>query len=112
MGVIAYSPMANGLLTGKFNPSSTFSGFRADHPLFTGEAFKRNLARVDRLREVARQVGCTVGQLALRWVIQQPGVTAAIAGAKVVSQIQENVAAADFIIPEAKMDEIDAILAE
>ncbi len=112
MGVIAYSPMANGLLTGKFDQSSTFTGFRAGHPLFTGEAFKHNLATVDRLRAVAGRLGCTVGQLALRWVIQQPGVTAAIAGAKRVSQVQENVAAADLVVPPAEMDEIDAILAE
>ena len=112
IGVIAYGPMAHGLLTGKFTESSTFTGFRASDSMFTGEAFERNLAAVDRLRAVADRLGCTVGQLALRWVIQQPGVTAAIAGAKYVSQVRENAAAGQIVIPQAEMDEIDAILAQ
>lgn len=110
IGVIAWGPMAHGLLTGKFDASSTFSGFRADHALFRGEGFKRSLATVDRLRGVADRLGCTLAQLALRWVIQQPGVTAAIAGAKKASQVKENADAGDVVIPPAEMDEIETIL--
>lgn len=111
IGVIVYGPLARGLLTGKFDASSRFSDLRAKDPHFAGESFRRHLDLIERLREIANELGCTVGQLALRWVIQQPGVTAAIAGAKRASQVRENAGAGDLVLPPPVMDRIEALLA-
>lgn len=112
IGVIAYAPLARGLLTGKFTEASRHRDLRAKDPRFTGGAFGQNLAIVHRLKAVARRLNCTMAQLALRWVIQQDGVTSAIAGAKRPSQVVENAGAADVRIPPAILDEINTILAE
>ena len=112
IGVITYGSLARGLLTGKYNASSIFKDIRADDPRFSGEAFPRHLATVEKLRALAARLQHTVGQLALRWAIQQTGVTSALAGAKRPSQMRENSGAGEFPIPPAEMAEIDTILAE
>jgi aryl-alcohol dehydrogenase-like predicted oxidoreductase len=111
IGVVTYGSLGRGLLTGKFNISSTFKDLRADDPRFRGEAFLQNLAFVEGLRAVAGRVGCTLAQLALRWVIQQDGVSSAIAGVKRPSQTRENAGAGEITIPAAEMEEIDRLLA-
>ncbi len=112
IGVVTYGSLARGLLTGKFNASSTFTDLRATDSRFMGDEFLRNLRLIERLRAVAQRLNRTVGQLALRWVIQQPGVTSAIAGVKRASQVVENAGAGEFTISAEEMDEIDTILAE
>jgi len=93
IGVVVYSPMAKGLLTGKYTPDATFpaADVRADDPLFQGTRFQRNLDVVERLRGVAQAHGVTVAQVALNWTLQHPAVTVAIAGAKRPGQVEENV---------------------
>jgi len=93
IGVVVYSPMAKGLLTGKYTPDATFPAgdVRADDPLFQGERFRRNLELVERLRGTAQAHGVTVAQVALNWTLQHPAVTVAIAGAKRPAQVEENV---------------------
>jgi len=93
IGVVVYSPMAKGLLTGKYAPDATFPAgdVRADDPLFQGTRFHRNLELVERLRGVAQAHGVTVAQVALNWTLQHPAVTVAIAGAKRPAQVEENV---------------------
>jgi len=112
LGVLAYGPLARGLLSGKFGPTSRFTDLRARDARFSGPAFARNLALVDKLKAIAGRLECTAAQLALRWVIQQEGVTAALAGFKRTSQAVENAYAGDITIPSAVMDEINTILAE
>jgi aryl-alcohol dehydrogenase-like predicted oxidoreductase len=79
------------LLTGKFTRDHVFppDDWRRRSPLFTGEAWERNLTEVDRLRVVAARFGCSVAQLAVAWAISRPGVTAALCGAKRPGQIRE-----------------------
>jgi aryl-alcohol dehydrogenase-like predicted oxidoreductase len=91
VGMVAYEPLALGLLTGKFTRDHVFppDDWRRRSPLFTGEAWERNLAEVERLREVAARFGCSVAQLAVAWAISRPGVTAALCGAKRPGQIRE-----------------------
>jgi aryl-alcohol dehydrogenase-like predicted oxidoreductase len=91
VGVVAYEPLAMGLLTGKFTHDHVFQpcDWRRQSPLFTGEAWTRNLAEVDRLRTVAAHFGCSVAQLAVAWTISRPGVAAAVCGAKRPEQIRE-----------------------
>lgn len=112
LAAIVYAPLARGLLTGKFHTASRFADLRAKDSRFTGAAFTQHLATVERLKPIAARLGCTVAQLAVRWTIQQPGVTAAIVGFKRPSQVNENARAGDLRIPPAEMDEINAILTE
>ncbi len=97
IGLIVFSPLAQGLLTGKY---------RKDEPAPEGSRAERhqgmlradNLERVERLRAVADQAGIPMAQLALAWVLHQPGITAALIGASQPSQVQENAAAAEVAL--------------
>jgi len=91
VSIVAYEPLAMGLLTGKFSRNHVFAegDWRRQSPLFMGEAWAKNLDEVDRLRLVAKAFGCSVAQLAVAWTIAQPGVTAALCGAKQPEQIRD-----------------------
>ncbi len=89
IALIAYGPLAKGLLTGKFDESSTFEDVRATDPDFTAARYRSNLATVAKLKEIATRYDKTVAQLALGWVVTYPGVTSAIVGAKRPSQVIE-----------------------
>ena len=91
VSVVAYEPLALGLLTGKFTRDHVFAerDWRRQSPLFTGDAWTRNLAEVERLRGFAAARGCSVAQLAVAWTISRPGVAAALCGAKRPEQIRE-----------------------
>ena len=110
IGVIAYSPLAKGLLTGKFSADSSIAGVHATDPEFRGDRYQRNLRFVDELRAIAANNDRSPAQLALRWVIQQPGVTGAIMGVKRPSQVLENLAAAKSAISESDMCAINLLL--
>ncbi len=91
IAVLAYSPMAQGLLAGKFGPDHRFpkGDHRRGNRLFQPGLFERCLAALDPLRPVADRYGATLGQLALAWVIHQPN-TCAIAGARDAGQSVQN----------------------
>jgi aryl-alcohol dehydrogenase-like predicted oxidoreductase len=110
IGVLTYGSLASGLLTGKFDVSTRLSDVRGRDARFIGEAFRRNLGCVDRLNAIAARRGRTVGQIALRWVLQQEGVTCAVVGAKRGSQVRENAGASEFSLSEADLREIDLLL--
>jgi len=110
IGVIVYSPLVKGLLTGKFNARSEFSDVRANDPAYSADHFRRNLQVVESLKTIATGYGKTVGQLAINWVITHPGVTAAIVGAKRVSQVLENVGGVGWSITEEDRRRIGRIL--
>jgi aryl-alcohol dehydrogenase-like predicted oxidoreductase len=112
IGVVAYSPLGMGLLTGKFAPESTFTGWRAIFEYFKGERYQANLRVVERLRALAEKRGVTVGQFALAWVMGQPGVTSAIVGAKRPDQVDENAGAAGVLLDEEELSSADAIARE
>ena len=108
--LLAYSPMAQGLLTGKFGPGHRFA--KGDHrkrnKLFRQEHAERVQRALEELRPIAESRGITLGQLALAWVIAHPG-TCAIAGARNAEQVLENAKAAEVRLtaPDlARMDEI------
>ncbi|MCA9430258.1 MAG: aldo/keto reductase [Candidatus Omnitrophica bacterium] len=112
IGVLAYSPLASGLLTGKFTEVWEFEegDHRKDHPDFTGEAFKKNLAIVEVLKEYAEKRECTIAQLAIAWTLANPAVTSAICGAKKDMQVDELVEAIDFPLKPKEIEEINAIV--
>jgi aryl-alcohol dehydrogenase-like predicted oxidoreductase len=93
--VIAYSPLAQGLLGGKYGPDNRPGGVRAINPLFGTENLRRIEPLLQMLRDVATEVDAKPAQVALAWLISLPGVVA-IPGASSVEQLEFNVAAADI----------------
>jgi aryl-alcohol dehydrogenase-like predicted oxidoreductase len=93
--VIAYSPLAQGLLGGKYGLDNRPGGFRAVRPFFGTENLRRVEPLLQTLRDVATEVNAKPAQVALAWLISLPGVVA-IPGASSVEQLEFNVAAAEI----------------
>ncbi|MDP9428818.1 MAG: aldo/keto reductase [Actinomycetota bacterium] len=96
IGIVPFSPLGRGFLTGAVRSPEDFGedDWRRGHPRFTGEAFAANLRLVDAVRSMARELGCTPGQLALAWVLAQGEDVVPIPGTKRRSYLEENVGAA------------------
>ena len=108
--IIAYSPLAQGLLSGRYGPENAPGGFRRFNGLFTVENMKRAEPVIETLREVAQAHRVTPAQAALAWAVRLPNVVA-IPGAKSVWQLEENAEAADIVLsPDdaAALDEASA----
>ncbi len=101
--VIAYSPLEQGLLGGKYGVDNRPGGVRAVNSLFGTENLRRVEPLLQLLRDVATQVGAKPAQVALAWLISYPGVVA-IPGASSVEQLEFNVAAADIELPTESRD--------
>ena len=107
IGVIVYSPMESGLLTGKFDISRVAEDdWRKNDSRFQEPNLSRNLQFVEALRPIAERRGKTVGHLAVAWTLRNPVVTAAIVGARNAQQVDEIAAGADWMLSP---DEIAAI---
>lgn len=116
IGVVVYSPMQAGLLTGKFSKERVAAlapdDWRRRNEHFQEPQLSVNLDFVERLRPIAEHSGHTLAQLAVAWVLRRPEVTSAIVGARRPDQIEETVAASDWSLSEEEIAEIDALLAE
>jgi aryl-alcohol dehydrogenase-like predicted oxidoreductase len=116
IGVVAYSPMQAGLLTGKYSRERIASlpddDWRKRSSHFSEPAISATLALIERLRPIAERNGRTLAQLAVAWVLRRPEVTAAIVGARRPSQIEETVPAGDWVLSKGDSAAIDALLAE
>lgn len=112
IGTLVYGPLCRGLLSGKYRGDETFGpdDVRAMDPKFKGERFRSYVACVDRLKEVAKRHHKTVGQLAVRWCLDQPGVTVALCGARRPAQIEENAGGAGWSLSAADQEEIGRIV--
>jgi aryl-alcohol dehydrogenase-like predicted oxidoreductase len=106
--VIAYSPLGQGLLSGRHEAGARVVGMRRMTPHFRGDGFERSRPLIEALREVATAHGATPAQVALSWLVSHPNVVA-IPGARTIEQLEENVAAADL---ELSADEISRLTAE
>jgi aryl-alcohol dehydrogenase-like predicted oxidoreductase len=99
-GVIVYSPMASGLLSGSFDrdrlASLASDDMRLRRPEFTEPALSQNLALIERLRALAERLGATVAELAIAWTLAQEGVTGAIVGARRPSQLDQWIGAGNI----------------
>jgi aryl-alcohol dehydrogenase-like predicted oxidoreductase len=93
--VIAYSPLAQGLLSGRYDETNAPSGVRLNNALFLADNLRRAVPLLTALREVAAHHGATPAQVALAWVIRRRNVVA-IPGASSVAQLEQNAAAADL----------------
>jgi aryl-alcohol dehydrogenase-like predicted oxidoreductase len=114
IGVLAYSPLASGLLAGRIDEDTTFEDddWRGQASAFTGEGLRRNLAVVRRLEALAGELGITLGQLAIAWVLAQPGVHVAIVGARSAANIEASARAADVELDPAALARIEEIAAD
>jgi aryl-alcohol dehydrogenase-like predicted oxidoreductase len=95
--IIAYSPLQRGLLTGKIKPDHTFGegDTREGNRFYTTENITRINSMLDSLRALAAEKNATLAQLVLRWTVDQPGITIALAGARNAQQAVQNAKAAD-----------------
>jgi aryl-alcohol dehydrogenase-like predicted oxidoreductase len=116
IGIVAYSPMQRGLLTGKFSKKYLATLAPDDHRLKSGDyqepEFSATLALVDKLRPIAERNKRTLAQLAIAWVLRRPEVTSAIVGARKPSQIEETAPAADWVLSKTDIAEIEKLIAE
>lgn len=113
IGVVSYSPLGYGLLTGAITAETTFPpGDWRGEPQGEGPFadLAGSLAVVDRLRPVAERMGSSLAQLALAWNVHQPGVTAAIAGSRDPDHVRTNADAGDLTLDAETLAELDAIL--
>ncbi len=108
--LLAYSPMAQGLLTGKFGPDHQFAkgDHRSGNILFQGENFKRVQTALEKLGPIAKSNHITLGQLALHWIISQPGICA-IAGSRNARQAIQNAQAANVHLSDEDIAAVNKI---
>lgn len=115
IGVLSYSPLQNGLLTGKVTSDWVAalpkSDWRKRNSEFNSPRLEANLDLVTALQNEAEQLTATVGQLAIAWVLQNPAVSAAIVGARKPEQIRETAQAADTTFPGDLMHRVSELIA-
>jgi aryl-alcohol dehydrogenase-like predicted oxidoreductase len=116
IGVIVYSPMASGLLTGAMTRERAAElpkdDWRSGHPDFTEPGLSYNLALVDRLRLVAKRHERSVGEVAIAWTLHHPAVTGAIVGARNAKQAEGVMRAGSMRLSNEAMNEIEPFFAE
>ncbi|MBI2826391.1 MAG: aldo/keto reductase [Planctomycetia bacterium] len=113
VSLVVYWPLMKGLLAGKLARNHVFdpADGRAKYPMFQGEEWQKNQDLVDALRAVAAECGRTVAQVAINWTIHQPGITAALCGAKRPAQARENAGGAGWRLSNEQLAEVDRALA-
>jgi aryl-alcohol dehydrogenase-like predicted oxidoreductase len=111
MGVVVYSPLQQGVLTDNFKTLALDEGdFRGNNPNFREPVFSLNVKLVEELTPIARKYGGSVAQLAIAWVLRRPEVTSALNGARVTSEIEDSVRAADIELSSEDIAEIEKLL--
>ncbi len=113
-GVVSYSPLAAGMLTGAFDRAGAravgdWRRSEAEGP-FADANLDRSLAVVDALRPIAQRLEITLAQLALAWNVAQPAVTSAIAGSRDAEHARANAAAGEIELDPGTLAEIDSLL--
>jgi voltage-dependent potassium channel beta subunit len=118
LGTTIWSPLAGGLLTGKYNDGipkgsrATLPAFDWLRPMFENEEAKDRIGKVKKLAPIASELGCSMAQLALAWAAKNPNVSTVITGASRVAQVEENMKALDVLeaLADDVMERIDGIL--
>jgi aryl-alcohol dehydrogenase-like predicted oxidoreductase len=109
VGIVPYSPLGRGELTGALGEITAEADFRSSAPRFQRENRERNLALVDRLGQMAAEVGCTAAQLALAWLLDQGEDVVPIPGTRRVRYLDENAAAVDIALSKEQLRELDEL---
>lgn len=114
IGIIPYSTLAQGILTGKFNADTTFASDdgRSRAPLFQGKYYLGALEVVEKLKPYAEKYDRTLAQVAINWLIHKPGISAPIVGGRNEKQVLENLKASGWKMEQADFDAIDAFSRE
>jgi len=114
IGVLVYSPLQRGLLTGKVTMETQYppSDHRGANGFFKPENRRRVLGFLDKIKPIAQAHHATLAQLVIAWTIRRPGITAALVGARNPQQAEENAGAAGVNLTEAEINRINALLDE
>ncbi len=112
MGIICYSPLASGVLTGKYDENTRFEDWRGQKIIghFSGDVFISHIKKVKEVSKIAQKLGKTTAQLAVNWLLHQRGVTTAIVGVKNPEQVEQNLGAIGWNIPVDELKQISEIL--
>jgi len=112
IGLVAYSPLGRGFLTGRFQKPEDLTGndFRRNHPRFQGENFAKNRELVERVNAIAKAKGITPGQIALAWVLAKGNDVVPIPGTTKRNHLEENVATLEVKLSSAEIASLEAIM--
>ena len=110
MGFTVFSPLAQGLLTGKYNDGVPEGSRGATSTIMNRYLIEDNLAKVRKLSEIASSLDITTGQLALAWILRRPEISAALVGATKPEHVTENVGASDVTLSKDTIEQIEGIL--
>ena len=112
IAVLAYSPLANGLLTGKLAPNRSYKAgdLRLGKSRFRRENVEKVNAQLERIRPLAERRRATLAQLVIAWTFSQPGMTCALCGARNARQAEENAAAGNLLLSADDIAEIGNIV--
>ncbi|MCY3762443.1 MAG: aldo/keto reductase [Gemmatimonadetes bacterium] len=113
IGILAYSPLGQGLLTGRYRPGHRFAAddYRSERAHFQGEQFARTVAIADRLAELAADKGLSLVQLAIAWILRLPAISTVLVGAKNPGQLDDHLGAVGVRFSGDELEAIDAVLA-
>ena len=111
IGLVPYSPLGHGLLTGRIRTVDDFAAddWRTTNPRFTGENFQRNLGIVDEVSAIGAELGATPAQTALAWILTRGDDIAPIPGTRRVARVEENTAADAIELTTAQLERLDAL---
>ncbi len=112
LGILAYSPMERGLLTGKIKVGHQFApgDHRATHPSFSAESIAHTNAFLEKIKPIAESHHATLGQVVLRWTLEQPGITIALVGARDAAQTIANAKASSLELSIEELDFISSVI--
>jgi aryl-alcohol dehydrogenase-like predicted oxidoreductase len=110
MGLVVWSPLAQGLLTGKYNKGVPDDSRGATTDWLANDLTDENIARAIKISEIAGELNITPAQLALAWILRRPEITSAITGATSIEQVRANVAACGVELDETVIKRIEVIL--
>lgn len=110
IGLVAYSPLSRGFLTGEFKTPEDLKDHRVHMPRFQGENFYKNVELVEKIKALATEKGCTPSQLAIAWVLAQGEDIITIPGTKRIKYLEENIASEKVKLTREDLQGIDAIM--
>ena len=109
---VAFSPLANGLLSGKFTPQSTFDkgDFRNEMPQYKEEGYKKAEKLLEFLKKLSEEKNCTMAQLSIAWMMCKKDFIVPIPGSRKLQRIEENINSGKVVVSEEEIKEIDVLL--
>ena len=106
---VPYFPLASGLLGGKYTKDTTFNDGRAKNPMFQGEAFERNLEKVEQIKKIAADKDAETADIVLAWYLTRDSIDALIPGAKKPEQVERNLRTLKVSLTAEEVKQIDRI---